>query len=171
MVAIPSLTTGCGLFSKLRTCGKRTTTFDLGGTWTGRSTGVVSGQAVSLTLCPWNQRYDDGRAWNSYDTQDGLYDVAWSEVHENQLVTASGDGTIKLWDVMINVSLGLKSVLCLAFMIEGVVSNLGSSHSCMARTHPRSVLCGLVEYKQRPVHFCIMGWHSQIGTPWLIPFP
>ncbi|KDQ61514.1 hypothetical protein JAAARDRAFT_704850 [Jaapia argillacea MUCL 33604] len=39
-----------------------------------------------------------------YETQDGLYDVAWSEVHENQLVTASGDGSIKLWDVMLNVS-------------------------------------------------------------------
>ncbi|KAF8892233.1 WD40-repeat-containing domain protein [Infundibulicybe gibba] len=37
-----------------------------------------------------------------YDTQDGLYDVAWSEIHENQLVTASGDGSIKLWDVMLN---------------------------------------------------------------------
>ncbi|KAJ7255493.1 WD40 repeat-like protein [Mycena haematopus] len=37
-----------------------------------------------------------------YETQDGLYDVAWSEVHENQLVTASGDGSIKLWDVMLN---------------------------------------------------------------------
>lgn len=39
-----------------------------------------------------------------YDTQDGLYDVAWSEVHENQLVTASGDGSIKLWDVTLKVS-------------------------------------------------------------------
>ncbi|KAH8091654.1 WD40 repeat-like protein [Cristinia sonorae] len=37
-----------------------------------------------------------------YDTQDGLYDVAWSEIHENQLVTASGDGSIKLWDAMLN---------------------------------------------------------------------
>jgi len=37
-----------------------------------------------------------------YDTQDGLYDVAWSEIHENQLVTASGDGSIRLWDVMLN---------------------------------------------------------------------
>ncbi|KAL7280417.1 hypothetical protein ACG7TL_005345 [Trametes sanguinea] len=37
-----------------------------------------------------------------YETQDGLYDVAWSEVHENQLVSASGDGSLKLWDVMIN---------------------------------------------------------------------
>ncbi|THH15223.1 hypothetical protein EW146_g5222 [Bondarzewia mesenterica] len=37
-----------------------------------------------------------------YETQDGLYDVAWSEIHENQLVSASGDGSIKLWDVMLN---------------------------------------------------------------------
>lgn len=38
-----------------------------------------------------------------YATQDGLYDVAWSEVHENQLVTASGDGSLRLWDVTLNV--------------------------------------------------------------------
>ncbi|OCB90741.1 WD40 repeat-like protein [Sanghuangporus baumii] len=37
-----------------------------------------------------------------YPTQDGLYDAAWSEIHENQLVTASGDGSIRLWDVTLN---------------------------------------------------------------------
>ncbi|KZV65186.1 WD40 repeat-like protein [Peniophora sp. CONT] len=37
-----------------------------------------------------------------YETQDGVYDVAWSEVHENQLVSGSGDGSIKLWDVTLN---------------------------------------------------------------------
>lgn len=40
---------------------------------------------------------------NSYETQDGLYDVAWSEIHENQLVTGSGDGSIRLWDVTLKV--------------------------------------------------------------------
>jgi WD40 repeat protein len=39
-----------------------------------------------------------------YETQDGLYDVAWSEIHENQLVTASGDGSLRLWDTTLNVS-------------------------------------------------------------------
>lgn len=39
----------------------------------------------------------------SYETQDGLYDVAWSEVHENQLATGSGDGSIRLWDIMLKV--------------------------------------------------------------------
>ncbi|VVT54117.1 uncharacterized protein SAPINGB_P003915 [Magnusiomyces paraingens] len=34
-----------------------------------------------------------------FDTQDGLFDLAWSEVHENQVVASSGDGTIKLFDL------------------------------------------------------------------------
>ncbi|KNE65072.1 hypothetical protein AMAG_10736 [Allomyces macrogynus ATCC 38327] len=33
-----------------------------------------------------------------FDTQDGLYDLAWSELNEFQLVTGSGDGSIRLWD-------------------------------------------------------------------------
>ncbi|KZW03223.1 WD40 repeat-like protein [Exidia glandulosa HHB12029] len=33
-----------------------------------------------------------------FETQDGLYDVAWSELHEFQLASASGDGSVKLWD-------------------------------------------------------------------------
>ncbi|SGZ28697.1 BQ5605_C027g10413 [Microbotryum silenes-dioicae] len=37
-----------------------------------------------------------------FDTQDGLYDLAWSEMHENQIVTASGDGSVKLWDVALD---------------------------------------------------------------------
>jgi peroxin-7 len=41
--------------------------------------------------------------FESYETQDGVYDVAWSEVHENQLATGGGDGSIKLWDIMLNV--------------------------------------------------------------------
>lgn len=34
-----------------------------------------------------------------FDTQDGLFDLAWSEVHENHVVTANGDGDIKLFDI------------------------------------------------------------------------
>ncbi|KAI8929443.1 WD40-repeat-containing domain protein [Entophlyctis helioformis] len=39
------------------------------------------------------------RAEQVYDAQDGLFDCAWSEVHENQIATSSGDGSIKLWDL------------------------------------------------------------------------
>ncbi|KAI9825695.1 MAG: peroxisomal targeting signal 2 receptor [Thelocarpon impressellum] len=38
-------------------------------------------------------------AEKTFDTQDSLFDVAWSEAHENQLLTASGDGSIKLFDI------------------------------------------------------------------------
>mmetsp|Transcript_26304 Transcript_26304/g.36345 ORF Transcript_26304/g.36345 Transcript_26304/m.36345 type:complete len:318 (+) Transcript_26304:1-954(+) len=34
-----------------------------------------------------------------FDTADGLYDCAWNEENENILVSASGDGSIKVWDL------------------------------------------------------------------------
>lgn len=37
----------------------------------------------------------------SWETQDGLFDVAWSEIHENQVSVASGDGSIKLFDITV----------------------------------------------------------------------
>ncbi|KAI9208870.1 WD40-repeat-containing domain protein [Polychytrium aggregatum] len=33
-----------------------------------------------------------------YDTQDSIFDCAWSELHENHIATCSGDGSVKLWD-------------------------------------------------------------------------
>ncbi|KAJ9199356.1 hypothetical protein DTO164E3_4668 [Paecilomyces variotii] len=37
-----------------------------------------------------------------FTTQDSLYDLAWSEIHENQALVASGDGSIKLFDSTVN---------------------------------------------------------------------
>lgn len=37
----------------------------------------------------------------SWETQDGLFDVAWSEIHENQVSVALGDGLIKLFDLTV----------------------------------------------------------------------
>ena len=34
-----------------------------------------------------------------FDTQDSLYDTAWSEIHENQIIVACGDGSVKLFDI------------------------------------------------------------------------
>jgi WD40 repeat protein len=67
-----------------------------------------------------------------FDTQDGLFDVAWSEANENQLVTASGDGSLKLWDTTLAV--------CMIFLIpvpEAPVAKfvhwfLGLSHTKLA---------------------------------------
>ncbi|KAL9060125.1 MAG: hypothetical protein Q9206_001145 [Seirophora lacunosa] len=37
-----------------------------------------------------------------FDTQDSLYDLCWSETHENQCVVAAGDGSIKLFDIALD---------------------------------------------------------------------
>ncbi|KAJ2778103.1 peroxisomal targeting signal 2 receptor [Coemansia javaensis] len=42
-----------------------------------------------------------GAVQRQYDTQDGLFDLAWSETHENQIATAGGDGSIRLWDTTV----------------------------------------------------------------------
>ena len=34
-----------------------------------------------------------------FDAADGLYDCCWSEENESVLVSASGDGSVKVWDV------------------------------------------------------------------------
>lgn len=36
-----------------------------------------------------------------WETQDGLFDVAWSEINGNQAAVASGDGSIKLFDTTV----------------------------------------------------------------------
>jgi peroxin-7 len=38
---------------------------------------------------------------SSWDTQDAVYDIAWSEKNENQLIAATGDGSVKLFDVSV----------------------------------------------------------------------
>src|SRR6187402_356169 len=54
-----------------------------------QSTGKSSGERANTRL-------------NSFDTQDSLYDTAWSESHENQIVVACGDGSVKLFDISLN---------------------------------------------------------------------
>ncbi|CDR38366.1 CYFA0S02e00804g1_1 [Cyberlindnera fabianii] len=56
---------------------------------------VGNGRLYILTIQP------DGNITNDvfFDTQDGLFDLAWSEMHANQVVTANGDGSLKLFDI------------------------------------------------------------------------
>ena len=37
-----------------------------------------------------------------FNTNDGIYDCAWSEVNENHLLSSCGDGRIRLWDLASN---------------------------------------------------------------------
>ncbi|XP_023585603.1 peroxisomal biogenesis factor 7 isoform X1 [Trichechus manatus latirostris] len=44
-------------------------------------------------------KYESGlRLFRSFDWNDGLFDVTWSENNEHVLVTCSGDGSLQLWD-------------------------------------------------------------------------
>ena len=58
---------------------------------------VGNGRLFILNIEP-NGTVSDQISW---ETQDGLFDIAWSEIHENQAVVASGDGTLKLFDLTV----------------------------------------------------------------------
>lgn len=89
---------------------------------------------------------------SSYDTQDGLYDVAWSEVNENQLIVSSGDGSIKMWDTTLAVRLyGLKAK-CGSWIFG--LCGLGLSHSELARASTRGVF-GRLEFGDKG---CVFEW-------------
>ncbi|KAH3686391.1 hypothetical protein WICPIJ_002644 [Wickerhamomyces pijperi] len=56
---------------------------------------VGNGRLYVLSIQPTGEISQD----IAYDTQDGLFDCAWSEIHENQVVCANGDGSIKMFDI------------------------------------------------------------------------
>jgi len=78
---------------------------------------VGNGRLYILSLTPSGilcERY--------YDTQDSLFDVAFSESHENQVAVASGDGSIKLFDTTLEGGFPIanwgehkKEVFCLSW--------------------------------------------------------
>ncbi|KAL1879368.1 hypothetical protein VTK73DRAFT_7099 [Phialemonium thermophilum] len=55
---------------------------------------VGNGRLFALGMTPAGIQLE-----KSFDTNDALYDLAWSEINENQMVVACGDGSIKLFDL------------------------------------------------------------------------
>ncbi|RWA05043.1 hypothetical protein EKO27_g10061 [Xylaria grammica] len=58
---------------------------------------VGNGRLFCLGLGPQGVQIE-----KTFDTNDAQYDLAWSEINENQLLAACGDGSIKLYDVNTN---------------------------------------------------------------------
>lgn len=56
---------------------------------------VGNGKLFILDILPNGQM----QVSNSFLTQDCLFDVAWNELHQNQMVVAQGDGTVRLFDM------------------------------------------------------------------------
>ena len=63
---------------------------------TSQNFGIIgNGQQYVLETAPNGALVEVAR----FETADGLYDCCWSEANENVLVSASGDGSVKVWDV------------------------------------------------------------------------
>ena len=45
------------------------------------------------------QTPEGARLARSFEWNDGLFDLTWSENNENVLVTGSGDGGLQVWDI------------------------------------------------------------------------
>ncbi|KAI2624254.1 peroxisomal targeting signal 2 receptor [Hypoxylon sp. NC1633] len=58
---------------------------------------VGNGRVFILGLGPQGVQIE-----KTFDTNDAQYDLAWSEINENQLLVACGDGSIKLYDMNVN---------------------------------------------------------------------
>ncbi|KAH8160079.1 hypothetical protein CIB48_g8168 [Xylaria polymorpha] len=58
---------------------------------------VGNGRLFCLGLGPQGVQVE-----KTFDTNDAQYDLAWSEINENQLLAACGDGSIKLYDVNVD---------------------------------------------------------------------
>ncbi|PHH69021.1 hypothetical protein CDD82_123 [Ophiocordyceps australis] len=58
---------------------------------------VGNGRLYALALTPHGVQLE-----KTFDTNDALYDLAWSEINENQLVVACGDGSLKLFDLAVD---------------------------------------------------------------------
>ena len=79
-----------------------------------------------------------------FDTQDGLYDLAFSEVHEHQVATASGDGSVKLWDMTLNVS----------FHVPGLQAGCHQPPDQNADARVAATMCGVSQ------DFPLRKWHE-----------
>ena len=58
---------------------------------------VGNGKQIVMQLDP--AAPGGARIVRVFDTQDGLFDTSWNESNEHQMVSASGDGSVKLFDL------------------------------------------------------------------------
>lgn len=70
----------------------------------GANFGIVgNGRLWIFPLASPEGPFDQGQPILYYDTQDGLFDCAWSEKNADQIVVGCGDGSVKLFDTNVQV--------------------------------------------------------------------
>jgi len=80
-----------------------------------------------------------------YDSQEGLYDVAWSENNNNQLVCGSADGSVRLIDTTLPVLRNIIALRALTLVAELSRQDLPRAPARSARraleSRPQGLLC------------------------------
>ncbi|ETV96031.1 hypothetical protein H310_10681 [Aphanomyces invadans] len=96
---------------------------------------IGNGQAVAMELMP------DGSlaTMRSFDTQDGVYDIAWSEMHPNQLVAGCANGHLKLFDVTTRDSFPIQSFAEHTQEVSGVNWNLVDRQTFVSASWDHSI--------------------------------
>ena len=74
-----------------------------------------------------------------FATQDAVLDCCWSECNGNQLLSACGDGSLKLWDVSLTVNRPFIAFKEHTKEVQGVSWNLVSKDSFLSASWDSSV--------------------------------
>ncbi|KAF1356294.1 WD40-repeat-containing domain protein [Delphinella strobiligena] len=94
-----------------------------------------------------------------FETQDCLFDTAWSESHENQVLTAGGDGSIKLFDIGVEPAFPVAQWQEHGREVFSVHWNLGHKSTFLSSSWDGTVKIWNPEAKQSlltlPIHSCV----------------
>ena len=94
-----------------------------------------------------------------FETQDTLFDTAWSESHENQLLTAGGDGSVRLFDIALGQPYPIATWNEHAREVFAVHWNLVSKDRFLSSSWDGAIKIWTPERKESlltlPVHSCV----------------
>mmetsp|Transcript_15477 Transcript_15477/g.18772 ORF Transcript_15477/g.18772 Transcript_15477/m.18772 type:complete len:340 (+) Transcript_15477:89-1108(+) len=74
-----------------------------------------------------------------FETNDAIYDCSWSELNQNQLVSACGDGSVKLWDMQTKDGFPIQNYHEHMQEVSSVDWNLVSKRSFLTSSHDGTI--------------------------------
>jgi len=107
-----------------------------------------------------------------FETQDCLFDTAWSESHENQLLTAGGDGSVKLFDIGVEPGFPVAQWQEHGREVFSVHWNLGHKTTFLSSSWDGTVKIWQPEARQSlltlPIHSCVYSAQFSPHNPDLV---
>uniref|UniRef100_A0A7S3LPS0 Peroxin-7 n=1 Tax=Aplanochytrium stocchinoi TaxID=215587 RepID=A0A7S3LPS0_9STRA len=74
-----------------------------------------------------------------FETNDAIFDCTWNEMNENQLASACGDGSVKLWDLQTKDAFPIQSYHEHMQEVSSVDWNVVSKRSFLTASHDGTV--------------------------------